>query len=114
MPRPDSVDFGFNTAPDYYARLGVEPDATLPEIEAAYWGIARELRGQAAMAPYNEAYEALSRSERRRTYDAQRPPTRAVPAAPVEDVSAPAPDPAPAPAIPPAIRPISKLRWVDH
>jgi hypothetical protein len=43
-----------------YLQLGLQPGATMLEIEAAYWQFARELRGQAAMAPYNEAYEALA------------------------------------------------------
>lgn len=44
---------------DAYLQLGLEPGATMREIETAYWRFARELRGQSAMAPYSAAYEAL-------------------------------------------------------
>jgi curved DNA-binding protein CbpA len=84
---------------DYYQRLGVSPEADLREIEAAYWAFARELRGQAAMAPYNEAYEALASSERRRAYDAKRDAQKPAAEAP----QAPTPPPAP-----------SKFGWSAH
>lgn len=84
MRRLDSIQ------DDYYQRLGVNPQAELREIEAAYWGFARELRGQGAMAPYNEAYEALANSERRRNYDAKRVPAPSA-AAPKEGPPAPSP-----------------------
>ena len=86
MPRFQSIP------DDYYHLLGVEPEAELREIEAAYWGFARVLRGQSAMAPYNEAYEVLANGERRRTYDADRvAPSPPPPPPVVEDVAEPDP-----------------------
>lgn len=60
-----------------YAQLGLELGATMREIETAYWRFARELRGQAAMAPYNEAYEALVNNARLRANGGRQAPAAA-------------------------------------
>ncbi len=57
---------------DYYGMLGVEEDATLPQIEAAYWKRAREAESRQDLPLLNEAYEVLCHEERKRAYDAQR------------------------------------------
>jgi hypothetical protein len=44
---------------DPYAQLGLEPGAPMRDIEAAYWRFAAQLKGQAAMKPYTDAYQAL-------------------------------------------------------
>ena len=57
-----------------YLQLGLEPGATMHEIETAYWRFARELRGQAAMAPYSAAYEVLVNRNQPPSSDATRAP----------------------------------------
>ena len=69
------------------------------DIEAAYWRFARELRGQPAMAPYTEAYQALVNSVAPRANDTQPPPAAAQAAAEEKDTR--------------AVRPPSKLGWPD-
>lgn len=64
---------------EFYTQLGLEPGATMRDIEAAYWRFARELRGQRAMSPYTAAYEALVQGVKPRSNDA-----RPGPAAPAE------------------------------
>lgn len=85
---------------DSYVQLGLEPGATMHEVEAAYWRFAHELRGQSAMAPYNKAYEALAASAAPAAIEA--PPTPAPPqaAAPKEETVVP--------------RPPSKFGWPAH
>lgn len=63
---------------DCYAQLGLEQGATMRDVETAYWRFAGELRGQPALAPYTEAYEALVNSVRPRANDAR--PAPAIPA----------------------------------
>ena len=82
---------------DSYVQLGLEPGATMRDIETAYWKFAAELRGQSAMAPYNEAYEALVNRVRPRTNDEPQ-----APAAPQEAVQEQATLPE---------RPPSKFGW---
>ena len=69
MPQTTSLDHpDSRKTNDAYAQLGLEPGASIREIEAAYWWFARELRGQPSLAPYTAAYEALvSRVSPRRT-----------------------------------------------
>ena len=80
-----------------YRQLGLAPEASMREIEAAYWRFARELKGQSAMGPYNDAYEALTSRARPRRLDAP-----ATPIVPQET----APE-----AVTPAARPPSKFGW---
>jgi curved DNA-binding protein CbpA len=56
---------------DYYRVIGVAPNASFREIEAAYW---REAFGAQPkrVAELNEAYEVLGNEESRREYDAKR------------------------------------------
>ena len=56
---------------DYYRVIGVAPNASFKEIEAAYW---REAFGASPkrVAELNEAYEVLGKEDRRSAYDAQR------------------------------------------
>jgi curved DNA-binding protein CbpA len=56
---------------DYYRVIGVAPNASFKEIEAAYW---REAFGASPrrIAELNQAYEVLSNDDRRREYDARR------------------------------------------
>jgi hypothetical protein len=68
---------------DYYAILGLDPDASVHSIKVAYRHLARELHpdrmgkataeeraaASARMAEVNEAYGVLSRPESRREYD---------------------------------------------
>ena len=63
---------------DFYAALGLEPDASCEQIQAAYEHWAAELQPHSD-APVSEglrelqdAYSVLARPERRRAYDAQR------------------------------------------
>lgn len=96
MPSSDSLQHDQNKA-RYYKQLGLDPGATMRDVEEAYWRVARELKGQAAMAPYNGAYEALVSKARRPADGAElRQPTPA-PAATEKAV--------------PAVRPPSKLGW---
>lgn len=99
---------------DYYAILGLSPDASLDDIKRAYrvrareahpdrfshLGDAAEDQATALMADLNEAYAALSDPDQKREYDlelgafrsgAPPPPPRPRPA------QAPAPEPSPAP-----------------
>ena len=77
------------------------------EVEAAYWRFARELKGQSAMAPYNQAYEALAGRVRPRQSD---PP--ATPIVPEEAPQAEAAQAEVAPEkIAPVARPPSKFGW---
>ena len=85
---------------DSYLQLGLEPGATMREIEAAYWQFARELRGQAAMAPYSKAYEALV--------------TRAKPPAQDTRQDTPAPPAAAQEQDTPAACPPSKFGWPSN
>jgi hypothetical protein len=62
-----------NKMRDYYSRFGLEPEASIRDVEAAYWRVARELKGQAAMAPFNEAYEALVNRGKPRALDVPEP-----------------------------------------
>ncbi|MEZ5262250.1 MAG: J domain-containing protein [Acidimicrobiales bacterium] len=65
-----------------YERLGVDPDADLAALRAAYRRLARELHPdlhhgggietQLRMAMVNEAWAVLSDPERRAAYDAER------------------------------------------
>ena len=65
---------------DYYELLGVPADASLREIEQAYWQATKERRE--LLPQLNEAYEVLGDANRRLTYDSQRSPS---------DVETPAP-----------------------
>jgi hypothetical protein len=67
------------------------------DIEAAYWRVARELKGQAAMAPYNDAYEALVRRAPRPRDKPELTEATPAPAATVKEVQ--------------AARPQSKFGW---
>lgn len=65
--------------PNYYALLGVPPNASTAEIKRAYRRLARlhhpDLNAQAQDAQIkrlNEAYAVLSDSQKRATYDEQR------------------------------------------
>lgn len=94
MADPNSLIPDENNA-RHYKQLGLEPGAPMRDVEAAYWKFARTLKGQAAMAPYNTAYEAL--------VNRNRPPTK---------VETKEPESAPAEAAAPrAVRPPSKLGW---
>jgi hypothetical protein len=83
-----------------YQQLGVEPGASMRDIEASYWRIAGELKGQAAMAPYTKAYETLVNSVR--------PSANAAPEAPdaASDIAAESE--------PPPERPPSKFGWPSN
>ena len=69
--------------PDYYAILGVPPDATLTEIKKAYRKLARQhhpdtnpgdTEAAERFKAITEAYEVLTDPARRQAYDATRPP----------------------------------------
>ena len=96
MPGPASLQNDQGKA-RYYKQLGLEPGAPRREVEAAYWRFARELKGQAAMAPYNEAYEAL----------VAKAPVPADDPEPSQQPVAPAADKSEAQ----SLRPPSKLGW---
>ncbi len=101
MPDPDSVERDDpRKMRDSYVQLGLEPGATMHEIEAAYWQFARELRGQGAMAPYNYAYEALVHGARTRAKEAG--PEPAVPQEAVQEQATL------------VVRPPSKFGWPDN
>lgn len=53
-----------------YAKLGLQPGARMRDIESAYWKVAKELKGQPALTPYTEAYEALVNSVKPRVSEA--------------------------------------------
>lgn len=55
---------------DYYDLLGIAPDASLREVEQAYWEAAKTRRE--SLAQLNEAYEVLGDAKRRTAYDAER------------------------------------------
>ncbi len=75
MPQKDSLEHSDpRHMRDSYVRLGLEPGASMRDIEAAYWRFARELRGQPAMTPYTAAYEALVKSVAPRRNDARPAP----------------------------------------
>jgi curved DNA-binding protein CbpA len=57
---------------DYYEVLGVAADASLREIEQAYWQATKERRE--LLPQLNEAYEVLGDADRRMAYDKQRVP----------------------------------------
>jgi DnaJ domain len=68
---------------DYYALLGVEPDATAAQIKKAYRKLARfhhpdtnhgDLDAAARFRNITEAYDTLSDPQRREAYDRTRPP----------------------------------------
>ena len=67
---------------DSYVQLGLEPGASMHDVETAYWRFARELRGQPAMTPYTAAYEALATRGGARVNDTRSaaPPAPAAPA----------------------------------
>lgn len=96
MPSSDVLQSDQNNA-QYFKQLGLEPGATMRDVEAAYWRIARELKAQRAMAPYNDAYEALVSKARRPADDAE--------------LTQPTPAPAAMATAPRAVRPPSKLGW---
>lgn len=54
--------------PDYYALLGVGQQASLREIERAYWTFVRG-GDPSLVCLMNEAYEVLCHEERRAEYD---------------------------------------------
>jgi curved DNA-binding protein CbpA len=56
---------------DYYRVIGVAPNASFRDIEAAYWREAFEASPR-RVAELNEAYEVLGNEDRRREYDARR------------------------------------------
>jgi hypothetical protein len=86
MPQLDSPDhYDPRKMRDSYVQLGLEPGATMREIETAYWQFARELRG-ASMTPYTVAYEALVNSVKPRANDA-RPAPVAPPEAPPKQIT---------------------------
>lgn len=86
MPHSDSLEQSDQRKRDSYVKLGLEPGATMREIETAYWRFARELKGQSAMAPYNDAYEALVNRVKPRANDA-RPAPAARPEAPQKRIT---------------------------
>lgn len=57
------------------AQLGLQRGATMRDIETAYWGFARDMRGQAGIAPYTQAYEALVNRVKTRVSEAPQAPT---------------------------------------
>jgi hypothetical protein len=72
--------------PDYYALLGVEPDATLAQIKKAYRKLARQHhpdtnpgdpQAAARFRQITEAYDTLADPKRREAYDRTRPKTKA-------------------------------------
>lgn len=74
-----------------YLQLGLEPGASMREIETAYWGFARKLRGQSAMAPYSAAYEELVNSARPPANGARQAPAIPQEAAPAPEILDPRP-----------------------
>ncbi len=69
--------------PDYYAILGVTPDATLSQIKKVYRKLARQhhpdtnpgdCKAAERFKAITEAYEVLTDPGRRKAYDATRPP----------------------------------------
>ncbi len=87
MPHSDSLEQDDQgKMRDSFVKLGLEPGATMPEIETAYWRFARELKGQLAMAPYNQAYEALASRAKPRANDARLAPA-AQPEAPPKQIT---------------------------
>ncbi|MEX1253849.1 MAG: DnaJ domain-containing protein [Dehalococcoidia bacterium] len=56
---------------DYYRVIGVAPNASFKEIEAAYWRAAFGASPK-RVAELNQAYEVLGNEDLRRTYDAKR------------------------------------------
>lgn len=81
----------------HYKQLGLEPGSPMRDVEAAYWKFARELKGQAAMAPYNTAYEALTT---RGPAPTNAPEAALPPTAPAKPLTTPQPE-----------RPPSKFNW---
>src|SRR5579859_1321056 len=79
-PRPVAA---MKTQLDYYALLGVEPDATAAQIKKAYRTLARQhhpdtnpgdLDAAARFRNITQAYDILSDSKLREAYDRTRPP----------------------------------------
>jgi len=78
--------------PDYYAILGVAPDASSEQVSAAYRRLAKKLDPEAGGDParfrtLQKAYEILNDPARRHHYDAERenrfrPPPQAEPLIP--------------------------------
>ncbi len=99
---------------DYYAILGLSPDASLDEIKRAYrvrareahpdrfshMGDTAETEATALMADLNEAYAALSNPDQKREYDLELGAFRSGAPPPPR----PTPAPGPAPEAPPAPR----------
>ena len=56
---------------DYYRVIGVAPNASFREVEAAYWQAAFGASPK-RVAELNEAYEVLGKEDRRSAYDAKR------------------------------------------
>src|SRR5512146_2163046 len=83
---------------DYYAVLGLPPSADDATIRLAYRRLARRYHPDIAgdenlhlMQTLNQAYQTLSDPERRRLYDASRPPPPATDAEPSRATQQPPP-----------------------
>jgi DnaJ-class molecular chaperone len=60
----------------YYAYFGVSPEADLPTITTAYMKVIKECSGNSfIIKEANRAYEILSDSDKRRSYDADQSTT---------------------------------------
>jgi curved DNA-binding protein CbpA len=88
---------------DHYAVLGLTPDASIREVEQAYWKRAFGGLHVADREALNAAYDVLSNERRRREYDALRAESD------LDEV--PAQGPAPQPARPADLGLRGKLGW---